>query len=319
MQVGTPPYEHRPGWVFTSDAACDDYDWLVVYDEMDVNDVGTLKGGVERLRCPRERTVLATCEPVSIKTYSRAYTRQFGHLLTNRPYAADPHPGYFPGRGYYMWLTERSHPMNVAWKAPAKRDALSVVCSAKKMTHTKHGARFRLVSEVAKAIPGTEWYGHGVRECPNKCAALDPCKYHLAVENHVAPHHWSEKIADALLCGCLPFYAGAPDLADDLPAESFIPVPIDDPPEAIRIIRAAMAADEYSRRREAVEAARRLLLERFNFWDQVIELAEASRDQAVTAPGPDDFVMDRKLLRRHRVSAALEDGWYHLKQYLHLA
>ena len=63
------------GHEFVYDPACTDYDWLVVYDE--------LPASRERLRCPRERTILCTWEPVSIKSYSRAYTRQFGHLRTN--------------------------------------------------------------------------------------------------------------------------------------------------------------------------------------------------------------------------------------------
>lgn len=316
MSVGGALYEYAPGYVFTGDAACDDYDWLVVYDEMETRDVGTLRGGCETVRCPLTNTVLATCEPTSIKHYSRAYTRQFAHLLTNRPQEADGHPGYFLGRGYYQWLTERTPEENAALRLPAKTKTLSVVCSGKRMTHTKHAARYGLISEMAKAFPEMDWFGHGVRECPNKCAVLDPYKYHLALENHLAPHHWSEKVADALLCECLPFYAGAPDLADDLPRESFIPIPLDDPQEAIRIVRSAIAAGEYEKRREAILEAKRLILARYNFWAQVIALIESCPQTGVREGSP--VIRDRKLLRRHSMGAALEDGWFHLKQYLHL-
>lgn len=51
-------------YVFTLDAACDDYDWLVVYDEMSRQKIGTLKGGYEPLRCPKEHTILCTWEPI---------------------------------------------------------------------------------------------------------------------------------------------------------------------------------------------------------------------------------------------------------------
>ena len=53
----------------TADPACRDYDWLVVFDDL---------AEVETLACPRERTILATWEPVSIKNYCRAFTRPFG-------------------------------------------------------------------------------------------------------------------------------------------------------------------------------------------------------------------------------------------------
>jgi len=312
MAVGGRNYEYAPGYLFTSDAACADYDWLVVYDEMETRDVGTLSGGCERLRCPWEHTILATCEPTSIKHYSRAYTRQFRHLLTNRPRSDDPHPGYFLGRGYYNWLTERTPEENRAHVPGPKDRALSVVCSAKRMTHTKHAARYRLICEMARAVPELDWYGHGVRECASKCAVLDPYKYHLALENHIAPHHWSEKVADALLCGCLPFYAGAPDVADDFPAESFVSIPLDDPATAVRIVTEAIRAGEYEKRREAILEAKRLVLEKYNFWEQVVEVVE-SAGPSPDGPARPQRIYSNKALRRRNLVAALEDGWAHLK------
>ena len=79
--IGADDFEYRPGHVFVYDPACEDYDWLVVYDEMPSADIGTFKKGCEKLLCPKECTILATEEPISIKRYSKAYTRQFGHLL----------------------------------------------------------------------------------------------------------------------------------------------------------------------------------------------------------------------------------------------
>ena len=303
-----PVFEYAPGFVFDENPACDTYDWLVVYDELRTP---------ERLACSREHTILATCEPVSIKHYSRAYVRQFGHLLTNRP-DVDGHPHYHLGRGYYKWFCDRTHPEAVSTVIPPKAKFISAVCSSKQMKHTRHFARFRLISELAKAIPELEWYGHGVRSFGKKHEVMDPYKYHVVVENHIAPHHWTEKLSDAFLCECLPFYAGAPDLAEDFPAESFIPIPIDDPSEAVRIVKEAIAAGEYEKRREAILEAKRLILTKYNFWAQVIGVIEGfggarlsrGEDAACTAIYP------RKALRKRSVSAALEDAWWHLRQYL---
>lgn len=301
------PFAYRPGYVFTSDPACHDYDWLVVYDE--------LKERVETLACPCDRTILATCEPVSIKHYSRAYVRQFGHLLTNRP-NVDGHPHYHLGRGYYKWFCDRTYPKAVSTAIPSKTKPVSAVCSSKRMRHTKHFARFRLISELAKAIPELEWYGHGVRPFGRKHEVMDPYKYHVVVENHIAPHHWTEKLSDAFLCECLPFYAGAPDLADDFPAESFIPIPIDDPAEAVRIVRESIAADEYEKRREAVREAKRLILEKYNFWAQVIAVIEAASGvgSMASAPRSPAFICARREMRKRSLSAAFEDGWAHVRQ-----
>ena len=56
-------FEFAPGYTFTLDHACRDYDWLVVYDEMPCE---------EKLCCPWQHTILATQEPVSVKSYSQA-------------------------------------------------------------------------------------------------------------------------------------------------------------------------------------------------------------------------------------------------------
>ena len=292
---------------FIYGASRGDYDWLVVFDELPTR--------CERLACPKGRTILCTWEPVSIKSYSKAYTRQFGHLLTNRPPEAENHPHYHLGRGYFIWFV---HDIPKTGTATDKPGVLSAVCSAKQMKHTKHFARFRLVSELAKALPEMDWYGKGVKPLARKEDALTPYKYHVAIENHIAPHHWTEKFADAILCECLPFYAGDPALGEIFPKECFIPIPIDDPAEAVRIVKEAISGDEYAKRREAILEAKRLLLTRYNFWRQVIEVIESSPIPPPSSPipPPSSLIYARKELRKHCLSAALEDGFDHLKRYL---
>ena len=310
-------FEYRPGYVFRRDATCTAYDWLVVFDEMPADSVGTVVCGCERLACPRECTMLLTWEPVSVKDYSRGYTRQFGHLLTNRPPEAEEHPHYHLGRGYYYWLNGRDYEENATTVIPPKTKLISAVCSSKRMRFTAHDARFRLISHLAGTIPDLAWFGRGVRPLEKKYEALDAYRYHVAVENHIGVHHWSEKIADALLCECLPFYAGDPDLGHVLPPESFIPIPIDDPGEAERIIRDAIATDQYAKRREAVLEAKRLLLTRYNLWQQIIDVIESERDQMIA---PIDVrhpacLYNRKTLRRREPATALGDGLRHLARY----
>ena len=294
---------------FTYDASCDDYDWLVVFDELPVR--------CERLACPKERTILCTWEPVSIKGYSKAYTRQFGHLLTNRPPEAERHPHYHLGRGYFPWFVREVPKTGAAVEKP---NLISAVCSAKQMKHTKHHARFELVGRLAGAISEMDWYGKGVKPLARKEDALTPYKYHIAIENHIGVSHWTEKFSDAILCECLPFYAGDPAIAEVFPAACFIPIPIDDPAEAVRIVREAIANGEYERRREAILEAKRLILTKYNFWHQVIGVvegwsAESISSQAVGRPLLRSLIYARKELRKRSASAALEDGWDHLRRF----
>lgn len=295
-------FEYEPGYVFTTDPGCRDYDWVVVYDEMP---------GPEKLACSREHTILTTWEPVTIKAYSRAYTRQFRYLLTNRPESAERHPGYRLGRGYFYWFVDRTWTEARDTAIPPKTKELSIVCSSKRMKHTKHYARYVLCERLSH-MPGCEWYGHGVKGFGKKYEVLDPYRYHVAIENHLADHHWTEKIADALLCECLPFYAGDPKLSEALPADSFIPIPLDDPEASERIIREAIAANEYEKRLPAIREAKRLLLEKYNFWAQVLEVVKSA---PAAKPGEKPFtLLPRKTVRSRSLSAMFDEGWFHLKQ-----
>ena len=80
------------GCLFCTDAAMTDYDWVLVYDEFPRHDIGTIRNETEPLLCPPDQTILITVEPPSIKIYSRAYTRQFGTVLTTHSTPDLPHP-----------------------------------------------------------------------------------------------------------------------------------------------------------------------------------------------------------------------------------
>lgn len=313
--VGAEDFEFRPGYVFTKNSNCIDYDWLVVYDETPTVDTGTFRNGYEELKCPKECTILATQEPVSIKRYSKAYTQQFGHLLTNRPPEAEKHPHYHLGRGYYWWYIGRAY-SEYANLAIKKDKIVSVVSSAKKMRYTKHEARFNLAEYLTQSIPGMDWFGRGVRDFKKKYEVLEPYKYHVTIENHIGKYHWSEKLSDAFLAECLPFYAGDPAADEIFPKRSFIPIPIDDPKASADIIKTAIANGEYEKRRDAVLEAKRLILGKYNFFAQVMEVIEKSKGQSLTPVDSEHplRIYGRKALRKKNLFVAISDGFAHLKE-----
>lgn len=318
MADGEPP--ERGEYIFTEEE-CNDYDWLVVYDEFPRRrKMEGLKFGKFKLDCPRERTILVTQEPVSVKFYNRVYTSQFGHLLTNRPKSAENHPGYFFGRGYYVWFTGRDYVETRNFAPPEKTKLVSAVYSTKKMKHTHHHARSVLLDRLMEKVDGLDRFGKGIKEIKYKYDALDSYKYHIAVENHIAEGHWSEKIADALLCECLPFYAGDPSIADVLPKKSFIEIPIDDPDKAANIINSSIKSNEYEKRLPAIREARNLLQYKYNFRDQIIELIESSKITAFSKNSSRisnkdyGFIMTRK---RTRLSptGAFSDFTHHVLKF----
>ena len=298
---------------FTCDPACQDYDWLCVYDEIP-KDWPELEHGRVRLRCPASHTMLLTQEPVSVKFYNSAYTRQFAVLLTNRPREAERHPGYVKGAGYMVWYTGRSFVEERGREVPEKTKGLSAVCSAKRMRHTEHANRFRLLELAQREIPGFDWFGKGVRPLKSKSDALDGYKYHVAFENHVGEGHWTEKVADALVCGCLPFYAGDPKLGDVLPEDCFVRIPVDDPAEAVAAMRRAMEGGEWERRRRAMAEARRLLFEKYNLFAQVAAAIESAPSSEVSQVVGGCVVSRRRT--RLVPSAAFADVFHHIRRLL---
>lgn len=311
----------QPRWgrcEFIFDPDCRDYDWLAVYDDLPSEP----PYNEEKLACPPRRTLLITTEPSVIKVYGPAYTRQFGWVLTSQEPWALPHPQAIrcqPGLIWYYGATGHgdvqtsprgsydavfSHlPLN-------KTKVVATVCSTKHQRHTLHHQRVRFVTRLQAALPELDVFGHGWNYLPDKADALDPYRFHLAIENHVCTHHWTEKLADAFLGVCLPFYHGCPNYADYFPAESVIPINIHDFAGSLEIIRQAIRDREDEKRRAAVLEARRLYLERYWLFAQLSRLIEGRHDCAAAADvaAGTGRICSRRLLRRSPV-VALGDAW----------
>ncbi len=177
----------RGDCLFRYDAHCTEYDWCVVYDDFPRADVGTILRESEPLACPAEQTILVTAEPPSIKIYPECYTQQFGYVLTTHDRRYLPHPNHRYGEGCLQWMAGYSPAEVFSMPEYEKTHGLSTVCSTKQQKHTQHFRRFLLTSYLSKHLYNLDWYGRGVKELRHKHEALSPYKYHIAVENYIAP------------------------------------------------------------------------------------------------------------------------------------
>lgn len=287
-----------------------DYDWLVVYDDV-APAPGQSRGTAEEiLACPRGRTLLVTTEPASIKAYGRGFTAQFGHVLTSQPAWALPHSRrhfqqaanhWFFGSGMGTWMSRAE--LLRGPHTEGKAHAISVVHSPKRQRHTLHAHRFRFIEALRRELPEMLVFGRGEHPVDDKAEALAPFRYHLSVENHVGPHHITEKLTDAFLARCLPFYAGAPNAADYFPAESFISLDIRDPGGAAARIRKAIAEDEWSARRSAIEEARRRVLEEQHVFAVVCRIISADDGSDTRRPVRASILGRHAWRRRHPFGA----------------
>lgn len=267
---------------FILDAQARDYDWLAVYDRFPSAEGERFSMWREELACPPENTVFITVEPSSIKSYEPAFLNQFGHVLTGHEPWSIRHPGIIRSQPGLRWFYGaagdgfKSLDEMLAEPQPVKTRDISTVCSNKQHKHTLHQKRYHFSQRLKTAMPELEIYGRGVRDMKDKAEAIDPYRYHIAIENHRCDHHWTEKVSDVFLGWSLPIYCGCTNLADYFPRESFIEIDIDDFDGALRTIRAAIHSNEYEKRIDAIIEARSRVLKDYNLFSVLARIADGT-------------------------------------------
>ena len=298
-------------FVFERDAR--DYDWLLVYDDLPAGAGEPRKVSRETLGCPRAHTLLVTTEPSSVKIYGDDYTRQFGVVLTSQPEWALPHPHRVfshPALHWFYGIGSRGTlPFDsiLAHTSAEKSHDASMVYSPKAMRHTLHYHRARFMRWLVQHMPELDTFGRETpRKLDDKADCLRDYRYHVAIENFIGEHHWTEKLADPFLGLTLPFYYGCPNAGDYFPEESFIRIDIHDPVGALKIIRSAIAGHEYEKRLPAlIEARRRVMFEHNLFAVAAREIARRHQDNAPVEPG--EAILSRRALRLASPAVALRD------------
>jgi hypothetical protein len=290
---------------FVFDANAQEYDWLVVYHDLPRE---LKSASIEELHCPREKTILITGEPSSITVYGSYYLKQFGFIITSQEPWAIKHPNAIytqPGLVWYYGAPNTRGGKMLTYddlqKIPpiAKTRTISTVCSIRQGRLTLHYRRYNFTAQLKDEIPELDIFGHGVRPMNDKAEALDPFRYHIVIENHVYPHHLTEKLPDAFLGYTLPFYHGCPNAADYFPRESFIPIDINDFGRTVEIIRSTLANDEYKDRLPYIIEARRRVLEEHNLF-AVLEREITKRDGTIKDCATGGKIMDRQTLKFRR-------------------
>jgi hypothetical protein len=301
---------HRPVWgncEFIFDRHCRHYDWLVVY-----NDMPSVRGErhtlwEEELACARANTLFITYEPSSIKIYGRRFLRQFGWVLTSQEPWVIQHPGAIFAQPGFIWYYATGQPRGswdtISSQVPqAKTRELSAICSNKKQRNTLHRHRYDFVIKLKQQMPELDLFGRGIRFIADKADALDAYKYHLAIENFLGPHHWTEKLADAFLGACLPIYYGCPNAEDYFPSESFLRLDTLNADAATATIRQAMRDRLYEKRQTAILESRRRVIHEYGPVAQIANIV-TSRHQIITAaPQSGETILSRHALRRRTFS-----------------
>jgi hypothetical protein len=255
-------------FIFDRDEAY--YDWLVVIDDVSRGYVSQ----PETLNCADEHTLLVTTEPSTITRYGESFAAQFEYVLTSQDDQALPHPRRIHSHTGNLWFNGRSYDEIVENGIPTKSAPLSTVCSSKKQKHTIHRDRYDFTSWLKQKLPEMDIFGHGIRYVEKKYVALEAYRYHLAIENYIGPHHWTEKLADPYLSGAVPIYCGCTNIEEYFPKDSYITIDINNREAAFETIKSYILDPmDYAKRLEALREAQNLVLNKYNLLamlDQII-------------------------------------------------
>ena len=303
---------------FVLDPAAEDFDWLVVYDDLPRTGNERLPLRTEEVACGKARTALITYEPSSIKYFGRDYTDQFGLILTSHEAAALPHPNRRDMPPVGIWYYGGPEQVNAHPRVPEKSALLSVFGSKKQQKHSLHLRRFEFLNEAMSELDDLiSVYGNGFRRVEHKAEALDSFKYHLAVENHIGPHHWTEKLSDAFLGYSLPFYAGCPNAAEYFPEEAFIPIDIRDTKKACDTIRGAIADNAFEKRLPAIIEARRRVIEDYNLGNMIAKHIIEENKKLEATPRVPTRIKSRHTIMRSGVFAFLRYAFGKMRARAH--
>lgn len=285
------------------------YDWLVVYHDLFRE---PWKLSQEILSCPKENTLLVTTEPSSITVYGSDYLSQYGHILTSQEPWAVPHAHAIFSQPGLMWFYGLpfdddqfiTFDMMTSKVPDQKTKLISTVCSERKNSVTLHNKRVLFTQKLKDKMPVLDIYGHGVKPMSDKAEALDAYRYHIAIENHVYPHHLTEKLPDAFLGCTLPFYYGCPNASDYFTKDSFIHIDIKNFNKALDIIENTIANNEFEDRLPYIIESRKKVLEQYNLF-AVLDREISRMNRQNSRYTSNQVIMNRQTLRIKRPTAGI--------------
>ena len=218
------------------------------------------------IRCPRKHIWAIIQEPPyeffrllhkGNSTYSRVYTPDT-NLWGKR---------YIHSQPALPWHINRDYDFLHHCDIPKKVRDLSWITSNKD-EFPGHRSRLRFLEKIQDNVE-FDLYGRGFRYIKDKWDGLAPYRYSLAVENFSNSYYWSEKLADCFLAWTMPIYYGCTQISRYFPRESMVCIDISDP-QAIEKIKDTVASDRWYRNIDAIEHARKLVLDSYQLFPFVV-------------------------------------------------
>jgi GR25 family glycosyltransferase involved in LPS biosynthesis len=103
----------------------------------------------------------------------------------------------------------------------------------------------------------------------NKEDGLMPYKYYFIAENNSEKNYISEKLWEPILCECLCFYWGAPNVADYIHPDAFVQLDLNDFEGSYKILKNAIIEDWHSKRINIIRKEKNKILNYYNFFPTI--------------------------------------------------
>jgi len=165
------------------------------------------------------------------------------------------------------WIVKRSM-SELATMRPQKTALLSWVTSNYRVLDG-HKRRMAFLEKITGRVH-FDLFGTGFNPIPDKFDGIAPYRYSIAFENCVSPYYFTEKLMDCFVCLTMPLYVGSPEIERFFPPKSFIRIDPDSP-NVIETLQDIINSDLWAARRTALEEARWLTLNKYNFFGRVAD------------------------------------------------
>jgi len=120
----------------------------------------------------------------------------------------------------------------------------------------------------------------GVLPRVNKSAGIAPYKYYFMVENNYETDYITEKLWEPILCECLTFYYGCPNVSDYIDPRAYVQLDMTDFEGSYRTIKRAIEEDWWSQRISIIRQEKQKILNELAFFptvERIVLMDQANR------------------------------------------
>jgi FkbM family methyltransferase len=169
-----------------------------------------------------------------------------------------------------------------------KQNRISSICSSK-LIDTGHILRTNFINYMEQnGLASLDVYGkenyHGFTSYKgplnndDKMDGFENYKYYFMAENNSEYNYATEKIWEPILCECLCFYWGCPNLEDHIDSNAFIRLDLENKEESLKIVVRAIKEDWWSQRIDCIRREKQKILHKLGFFPTLQKLLEVHKN-----------------------------------------